>query len=112
MQFLERMFLSAIIMAFLAAMQSFSLYEDFFCLYEAYNHSTIDPLDLIEWSRVRLLMTWNFYLFFYISVSHIHIKTFLIGCINKYLMICICMNAIAVGIPRKPGKRERKISTR
>jgi hypothetical protein len=27
--------------------------------------------------------------------------------LNKYLKICICINAIAVGIPRNLGKRER-----
>jgi hypothetical protein len=52
-----------------AAMQTFCndvafAYKRLFRHCVAYNHSTIDPLDLIEWSRVRLLMTWNFYLFF------------------------------------------------
>ena len=47
-----------------AAMQLFRLYE-------AYNHSTIEPLVLIEWSRVRLLMTWIFlFVFLYIGIPY------------------------------------------
>jgi hypothetical protein len=45
---------------------AFCHYMAFTQLYCVYNHSTIEPLVLIKWSRVRLLMTWIFFICFFI----------------------------------------------
>ena len=55
-------------MLLFAAMRTFFTQLD--CVF---NHSTIEPLALIEWSRVRLLISWKFlFVFLYIGIPYLY----------------------------------------